>query len=249
MKGNKKGQFYCGTSNIVLPVPNKSHFPPGYRDKTRLTYYASIFNSLEVNSSFYKIPLGRTVAKWTTEVPPGFTFSFKLWQGITHARELLYDQKDVGLFMNAISMAGDRKGCLLIQFPAGITGSYIQRLRKLLDDLAQTGLTTGWKLAIEFRHPTWYRDPVYQLLEQHNAAVVQHDMPRSPTPAIDMATSFAYIRFHGEKGDYRGSYAHGHMQEYAGHIKDLLEENKDVYAYFNNTIGDAVYNAMELRDL
>ncbi len=234
---------------MVLPVPNKSHFPPEYRDKTRLTYYATIFNSLEVNSSFYKIPLGRTVAKWAGEVPPGFTFSFKLWKGITHCKELIYDAKDIERFMQAINMAGDKKGCLLIQFPASITGSYFLRLRKLLDDLAQTGLTSGWRLALEFRHPTWYRDPVYQLLEQHNAAVVIHDMPKSLTPYIDMEANFAYIRFHGEKGDYRGSYTHEHLKEHSERIKELVKEKKDVFAYFNNTIGDAAYNAMELKNL
>ena len=83
MKLQRLNNFYAGTSNIVLPVPNKSFFPPKYRDKTRLNYYASLFNSVEINSSFYKVPLPRTVEKWTTEVPPNFRFSFKLSKAIT----------------------------------------------------------------------------------------------------------------------------------------------------------------------
>ncbi|MFA6151107.1 MAG: DUF72 domain-containing protein [Chitinophagaceae bacterium] len=67
MRGKTKGNFYCGTSNIVLPVPNKAFYPEEYREKSRLNYYASIFNSLKVNSSFYKIPMTKTVAKWTAD--------------------------------------------------------------------------------------------------------------------------------------------------------------------------------------
>lgn len=78
--------FFCGTGNVVLPVPHKTHLPPEYKDKSRLNYYASMFNSMEVNSSFYKIPMPRTVEKWANDVPENFRFTFKLFGGITHAK-------------------------------------------------------------------------------------------------------------------------------------------------------------------
>lgn len=246
---NKSTRFYCGTSNVELPVPNKTHFPPEYQDKSRLCYYASLYNTVEINSSFYKIPLPRTVARWATEVPDDFRFTFKLWKGITHARELIYDAADIERFFTAIDSVGDKKGCLLIQFPASIKASLFQSFRGLMDDVHSVSEGSGWKIAVEFRDRSWYCDNVYQLLEQYRTAVVVHDMPASATPLIDMDAGFVYLRFHGEKGDYRGSYEEDFLHEYAGYIHDWVAEGKHVYAYFNNTIGGAVANAQMLQEL
>ena len=244
---NKVRQLYCGTSNVVLPVPNKSHFPPEYRDKSRLHYYATLFNSVEINNSFYKIPMPRTVEKWANEVPANFRFTFKLWQGITHAKGLIYDAADVSKFMQAINMAGDKKGCLLIQFPASIKVSYLHHFKRLMDDIHAAN--AGWQMAIEFRDKSWYHDIVYELLEHYAATIVVHDMPASATPLIDMETSCIYLRFHGHKGDYRGGYTEEALREYAMDIKSSIKKKKTVYAYFNNTMGDAVFNAMTLNTL
>src|SRR3954465_7391011 len=104
----EKHLFYCGTSNVVLPVQNKGFFPPEFQDKTRLNYYASLFNSVEINSSFYKIPMGRTVEKWANDVPHNFRFTFKLWREITHAKELNYTPADIHRFMQSINFAGTK---------------------------------------------------------------------------------------------------------------------------------------------
>jgi uncharacterized protein YecE (DUF72 family) len=242
----KRKQFYCGTSNVVLPVANKGFFPPEYQDKTRLTYYSSILNSVEVNSTFYKLPLPRTVEKWVAEVPEHFRFTFKVWKEITHAKELNYDVEAIHKFMQVVERAGEKKGCLLLQFPASIKGSMFHKFRHLLDDLSGTGMLQGWHLAVEFRDKSWYRDSVYQLLEHYNASVVMHDMPKSFTPLIDMEKSFVYLRFHGELGDYRGCYTDDCLREHATYIQDWLDEGLPVFAYFNNTIGDAIHNAITL---
>lgn len=245
----KKGRFYCGTSNIELPVPNKEHYPPEFRDKSRLNYYASLYNSVEINSTFYKLPMGKTVEKWANDVPGHFRFTFKMWKEITHAREMNYASTDVARFMEVINWVGDKKGSLLIQFPASVKVSYFHKLSKLLDDVCFEDLAKGWKLAIEFRDRSWYQDKVYQLLEQYAAAIVSHDMPASSTPLIDMQSDFVYLRIHGERGDYRGTYTEDFLQEYAAYVKDWVKEGKQVFAYFNNTLGSAVQNAMQLADL
>ena len=85
------------------------------------------------------------------------------------------------------------------------------------------------------------------MLERYRAAVVIHDMPKCPTPLIDMEARIVYLRFHGEKGDYRGSYTDEYLQEYAAYIKDWITEGKTVFAYFNNTMGQAVHNAIALN--
>lgn len=246
-KHKSKGKFYSGTSNIVLPVANKLLFPEEYKDKSRLNYYAALFNSLEVNSSFYKIPMARTVEKWSNDVPEHFRFTFKLWKGITHARELEYAPADIEKFMNAVKPAADKSGCLLIQFPASIKVSRTQRVRQLLEDISQHNLDNQWKTAVEFRDKSWYNNNTYQMLEQRGMAVVVHDMPASATPLIDTEADFVFMRFHGEEGNYRGSYLDDFLSEHAEYIKDWLREGKTVYTYFNNTMGAALQNLMTLN--
>lgn len=240
--------FYCGTSNVVLPVPNKAFFPVEYQHKTRLAYYSSLFNSAEINSTFYKLPMPRTVEKWADEVPDNFRFTFKLWREITHARELTYKVNDVGKFLDVINKVGKKKGSLLVQFPTSIKISYFTKVRRILDDLLEAGRLDDWYLAVEFRDNSWYNDAVYEMLEQYKAAIVVHDMPKSSTPLIDMEQHFVYLRFHGEKGDYQGGYSNEFLGEYAMYIQSRLDKGLPVFAYFNNTIGDAVHNAITLNE-
>lgn len=111
-------ELYIGTSGLLLPVANKTFYPDDYKDKSRLAFYGSLFSSIEVNSSFYKIPLASTVCKWKNEVPEYFRFSFKLFKGITHAKNLIYDPLLVTKFLDVVAQAKEKSGCLLLQFPA-----------------------------------------------------------------------------------------------------------------------------------
>src|SRR3569623_2068116 len=101
--------FYSGTSGMVLTVPNKRAFPLEYKDKSRLHYYASLFNSLEVNSSFYKEPMAKTTLRWAESVPQHFQFTFKMFKSITHNKGLLFEEAGVQKFMQVIDGAGDKK--------------------------------------------------------------------------------------------------------------------------------------------
>src|SRR5689334_13347685 len=114
-KQNHSLSFQAGTSGLVLPMP-KYLFPPEFQEKSRLEYYASVFNSIEINSSFYKVPKAATVARWAASVPETFTFTYKLWRDITHVKGLDFNPADVLNFIKVIDFAGDRKGCLLVQF-------------------------------------------------------------------------------------------------------------------------------------
>ena len=124
--------IYAGTSGIELPVSNKLQYPLEFQEKSRLTYYASLFNTVEINSSFYKIPMASTVRKWAESVPEGFRFTFKLWKEITHAKELVFNPADVNRFMETIAHASGKEGCLLIQFPPSINILKINQFNQLL---------------------------------------------------------------------------------------------------------------------
>ena len=104
-------RFYGGLSGLVVDMP-KYLFPPPFENASRLTYYASHFNSIEINSCFYKIPRVKTIQTWVDAVPDDFRFTFKLWQNITHKPGLIFESSDVELFMNAIAPAKNKKGCL-----------------------------------------------------------------------------------------------------------------------------------------
>lgn len=240
-----KNNIYTGTSNIVLPVPNKQLFPPDYKDRSRLCYYASIFNSLEVNSSFYKVPMPSTVQKWAADVPDDFKFTFKLWREITHNKEMAFNPADIDRFINVINGAGNKKGCLLIQFPPSLKVNPKQ-LTRLLTALINADANREWKVAIEFRDRSWYRDDIYELLDQFKMAMVIQDMPKSATPMTDHDVPYVFLRFHGPNGGYRGSYSDDILAEYASYINEWREDGKTVFAYFNNTMGDALQNVITL---
>jgi uncharacterized protein YecE (DUF72 family) len=239
--------YFSGTSGLVVPLPNKQVFPPEYRDKPRLTYYASLFNSIEVNSSFYKVPMAATVRKWAESVPDNFKFTYKLWREITHNKGLVFNPADVARFMQTISQAGDKRGSLLVQFPASITIAYLPQMQVLLQEIRKADLAGDWHIAIEFRSRSWYNNDIYSMLKEYQMGVVLHDMPASATPMLEQDAQFVYLRFHGPKGDYRGGYNDDFLAEYAQYIHAWQQEGKTVYAYFNNTMGDAVHNLATLN--
>ncbi|HEV8083615.1 MAG TPA: DUF72 domain-containing protein [Chitinophagaceae bacterium] len=238
--------FYSGTSGLVLPIP-QSQYPPSFQGKSRLTYFASLFNSVEINSSFYKPPKASTITKWAESVPGNFRFTFKLSKAITHAKALDFNADDVECFMQTIDFVGKKKGCLLIQFPPALKIEKFDQLQNLLSIIKHANSNASWKVAIEFRNTSWYNKEVYHLLDQYNASLVIHDIPASATPQTAPATGFKYLRFHGPLARYRGSYDDTFLLQYGQYIKAWLSEGKTVYAYFNNTMGDAVKNLQALN--
>jgi len=243
------GIFRSGTSGLVLREPNKQAFPEEHRQKHRLTYYSSLFNSIEINSSFYKVPMPVTFTKWSHFVPGGFQFTIKLWREITHARGFTFNLEDIALFMKAGASLGDKKGCLLIQLPPSVGWNKMGQLERLLTEVQASDTAPAWRIAVEFRDKSWYRQETYDLLDRFGSTLVLHDMPASAIHTPIEKAGFIYIRFHGIRGDYKGSYTQDHLQAYAEKINSWLRQGKDVYAYFNNTIGDAVANLETLNTL
>ena len=241
-----KQQFYSGTSGLDLPVP-RSQYPPEFQGKSRLQYYASLFNSLEINSIFYKLPRSATVVNWGESVPDNFRFTFKVSKTITHAKGLKFAKKDVNDFMKAVENIGEKKGCLLAQFPPSLKIEKLNDLQRLLETLGEATHNSDWELAIEFRDPSWYEREVYELLEEYDAVMVIQDIPKSATPLKDVRGDFVYLRFHGPEPRYRGDYNDEFLKRYAGYIRKWISEKKTVYAYFNNTVGAAVENLQTLN--
>ncbi|MDF2438942.1 MAG: hypothetical protein K0Q95_3318 [Bacteroidota bacterium] len=246
MKKQKQGNFYCGISGLQLPMP-KYKFPEEYQNSSRLVYYASFFYSIEINSTFYKLPLKSTLAKWIDQVPEGFKFTLKLWKEITHKKGLEFSSSDVERFFEIASNTGNKKGCILIQLPPSNGSENLMQLQRLLDCIQKYNAIQKWNIAVEFRNKSWYDKKVYKLLDKLRAAIVVQDISKSATPMIDHSSGSVYLRFHGPTGNYRESYSESFLAEYASYVKEWMEEGKDVYAYFNNTMGDAFNNAQSLK--
>ena len=238
--------IYCGTSGLVLPVP-QSQYPHDFRGKSRLEYYGSLFNSVEINSTFYKLPKVSTVSKWEKSVCDNFRFTFKLSKSITHAKGLDFNKKDIEPFMETVAHIGNKKGCLLIQSPPGLKIEKLDQLRQLLTEVKNINDDHNWKIAMEFRNSSWYNEEVYDMLNEYNVCIVLHDLPASATPMTAQDSGYRYLRFHGPEARYRGSYSNDFLYRYAKYIRTWIKEGKEVYVYFNNTMGEAVLNLQTLN--
>ncbi|MEJ5995101.1 DUF72 domain-containing protein [Pedobacter sp. Du54] len=240
--------YYSGTSGLLLPVPNKLYYPVEFQQKSRLYYYASLTNSIEINSSFYKMPMPSTVGKLAADVPEEFLFTFKLFKEITHHKDLAFDPQVVAQFFQVISKAEGKKGCVLVQFPPSIRINHFAQLRFLMSVLRANDPTSEWKIALEFRHPSLYVEEVYELLAEYQMGMVVHDKTPASSPVRDTELDFIYLRFHGPEGNYRGSYADDVLSEYASYIAEWLQKGKMVFTYFNNTMGEAHRNLSNLKN-
>lgn len=241
---NESGAFYSGTSNILLPI-RQSRFPPEYASASRLTYYASLYSSVEINASFYKVPKPATVAKWSDSVPEQFRFTFKVPKAVTHAKGLQFNGEELEAFAETVARAGAKKGCLLVQFPPSVKSDKQESLEAILELLKSD--VKGWHIAVEFRDNSWYNSGVYRVLKHYGAGMVEQDMPRSATPQVTVAEDFAYLRFHGPDGSYRSTYDEAFLALRAKRIAAWIKEGREVYAYFNNTMGDALGNLETLN--
>ena len=134
-----------------------------------------------------------------------------------------------------------------MQLPPGVQIDRSGQLEKLLEDIVRTDADRLWKLAVEFRHSSWYTPETARLLERYGAGLVLQDIPVSRVREPMGNTSFIYVRYHGPTGNYRGGYADEFLLGEARRIKQWLSEGRQVYAYFNNTIGDALRDAQRLR--
>ena len=238
--------FYSGTSGLVLPVKNKLEYPEELREKSRLHFYSTLFNTIEINSTFYKLPQRKTVERWVSEVTPDFRFTFKVSKEITHNKELVFNTQSVKEFLRTVEVPLINQGCLLIQFPGKLSAEYHSQLKKLLKLLTHNN---NWRLAIEFRNESWYKEKTVKLLSQYNAATVIHDLKLFTLEPMEEHPDLVYIRFHGTEKNYRGSYTDESLKSYAEKIKQYVDSDKDVFAYFNNTLGPAAGNLMMLNSL
>ena len=252
----KKSNIYIGTSGWSYPKGEGTwqgfFYPPGRINE--LEYYSQYFNTVEINSSFYRPPNPGYVYNWARRVPAGFLFAMKLWQKFTHPRmyrdatgeEAIISQQDVDIFRSSIEplARSGKLGALLAQFPPSFKNDDYGR--QILVAVAKT--FGEYPLAVELRHRSWSDDEnTAGLLRESNMAWVQIDEPKFSTsvaPEVPVTADMAYFRFHGRNARdwwsgngeqrYRYLYSEEEIEELAGRVQDAAEKSRLMLAFFNN---------------
>ena len=193
-----------------------------------LERYAEIFDTVEVNNTFYRLPSREAVEHWAAATPPGFRFSIKASRYLTHVKRLNPPPGGTTRLYERLEPLIDARklGPMLWQLPANFRRND-ERLADALDRLP-AGLH-----CFEFRHESWFRDDVYALLRRHEVALVIGDHPERPFQTHELTAPFTVIRFHHGRRGRGGNYSDSEIGEWAARI-NRLRERAEVWAYFNN---------------
>jgi uncharacterized protein YecE (DUF72 family) len=218
-----------GVSGWSYPHWRGAFYPEGLRVKDQLAYCAARFPTLEINGSFYRLPTEKAVASWRDAAPDGFVFAWKASRFITHYRRLKEVDDSLKLVFARMEGLGEKAGPALFQLPPQMKAD----LARLADFLPR--LPRGRRVAIEFRHPSWYDEAVYALLREHGVAFCVSDHHDAPAPWLATA-GFVYVRGHGPGGDYSGAYSDGELKAWAGRIRAWTQEGRDAWVYFDNDV-------------
>lgn len=220
-------------------------YRPGLPTARRLARYVEVFDTVELNASFYRWPRDASFEGWRTRLPAGFTMSVKAHRGLSHFRRLADPAEWVDRLQRCQRALGERREAVLVQLRADMARND-ERLDQFL-----AAVPTWIRIALELRHPSWDDPAVYDILERHRAAyVITSGLGLS---CIDRATTdFVYVRMHGPDTDppYAGSYSDTELRWWAERIRRWESEDRRVVVYFNNDgQGNAVRNALRLREL
>ena len=207
-----------------------------------LAYYATLFDTVEVNNTFYRLAKPKAVASWVADTPGEFVFAVKASQYLTHMKRLRDIRDGVGRFYDAIAplASSPKMGPVLWQLPERMTRD-VDLLAGALDELPPG------RHCFEFRHPSWFCDAVLELLRWHGVALAIGDHPARPWQPWVRTADWGFVRFHYGARGRRGNYSETELEEAADRVLGL---GGRCFVYFNNDWeGFAVRNGQRLRAL
>ena len=235
------GQIRIGCSGWNYRHWRELFYPKGCPQRGWFDHYSSVFDTVELNTSFYRLPAPESFEKWRDQAPPDFRYAVKAPRFITHMKKLQDCSDPVDEFLGRARKLGDRIGPILYQLPPRWSFNQ-ERLEEFI-----ALLPTDLNHVFEFRETSWITEPVLDLLDAKGIAFCVHDMQGSVTPRW-ASGQIAYLRFHGGEGKYWGRYPDELLSGWANWILSQARSGRDVWAYFNNDIhAHAIDDALTLR--
>jgi uncharacterized protein YecE (DUF72 family) len=233
-----------GCSGWNYPHWREVVYPKGLPARRWLEHYATLFDTVEVNTTFYRLAKPSAVARWVQETPAEFVFAAKASRYMTHMKRLTDLEPSLAKYYDAIEplASSPKLGPVLWQFPPNFHRDE-DRLASALAILPEG------RHAFEFRHRSWFTADVFELLRAYGAALAYGDHPERPWQPLELTTDWTFIRFHYGHRGRRGNYSETELQEWGDRLSGVRRE-AEIYAYFNNDWeGFAVANALRLREL
>lgn len=230
-----------GCSGFYYKEWKEIFYPIGLPQRSWFEYYCQHFNTIEINSSFYKQPSLKSFSAWYDTSGADFLFSIKAPRTITHYNKF----KDASDLVNDFyKVANDglkeKLGCILFQMPPNFVYS------EALLHMILKNLKTSFNNVMEFRHESWWRKDVFEALKQNNITFSGVSHPSSLSDDIIDNNEIVYYRFHGRPILFKSLYTLAEIKSFAN---KLLKLNKQAFIYFNNTWGtSALINAGQLKN-
>jgi len=208
-----------------------------------LNHYQKFFHTVEINNSFYRLPEKKTFAAWQKAVPRGFLFAVKGSRYITHMKKLKNPKKSLAKFMPRIEVLKEKLGPVLFQLPPRWKFNG-ERLDFFLEALPKK-----FRVALEFRDHSWFRDETLETLNRHGAAFCIYDLAGFQSPK-EVTADFIYIRLHGPGDKYQGKYSPRALAGWAGAFAAWAKRKKEIFCYFDNDqAGYAARDALRLNEM
>jgi uncharacterized protein YecE (DUF72 family) len=203
-------------------------YPPGLPARRWLERYAELFDTVEVNATFYRLISREAVQHWVEQTPQDFSFAVKGSRYLTHVKRLANIGEGLARFYERIEplIEAKRLGPVLWQLPE----TFHRDDERLAGVLA--ALPAG-RHAFEFRHPSWFVPEVYALLREHDAALVIGDHPDRPFQSFQATADWRYVRFHHGTRGRRGNYSNSELEEWAARLHSWCKQS-EIFVYFNN---------------
>jgi uncharacterized protein YecE (DUF72 family) len=203
-------------------------YPKGVPPSRWLEHYSRVFDTVEVNSTFYRLASAKAVARWIEQTPPGFVFALKASRYLTHIKRLTELEQGIRRYYERIEpLVGTPKlGPIVWQLPPNF-----QRDEERLEG-ALAALPEG-RHCFEFRHRSWFTDDVYAMLRAYGAALVIGDRKGLDFQTHEMTTDWTLVRFHHGHRGRRGNYSKSELEEWAQRF-ETWRRKVEIYAYFNN---------------
>jgi Uncharacterized conserved protein len=238
-----------GTCSFTAPGWERAFYPPGLPASEQLSYYATQFDTLEIDSTFYRSPSRSTVENWARRTPAGFTFALKMPRAITHDKVLVECDAGLAQFLSVAEALREKLGPILIQFPyfnkSVFDGpqAFVQRLGPFLQ-----ALPSGFRFAVEIRNQ-WWLPAVRSLLADHGVPLALIDHPWMPRPSelerrVDPVTGpFTYVRLLGDRKGIEEQTKvfekvvvdrRREIDEWVSLCRRLRHRGVDLYVYINN---------------